>query len=116
MEQRLVEVQDERSRSEQRFSDLEAHLQAQTRDLRCELVSRTDELRRRDEVLHERDLELGEVNSQLGDMQNLFDDVNQQLQAECGRIERLQDTVSLCASQGANSKPCRACWKSHTEC
>merc|ERR1719316_219916 len=70
------------------------------KELRSELHLRTNELRARDKYLQERDKELAEVNSQLADLQSLFDDVNQQLQTECGRIEQLQETVALCAKQG----------------
>merc|ERR1719375_2313764 len=69
-------------------------------DLKSELHRRGNEMRARDKHLEERDKELAEVNSQLADLQSLFDDVNQQLQAECGRIEQLQETVVLCAKQG----------------
>merc|ERR1719345_482887 len=70
------------------------------KDHRNELQIRGNELRARDKNLQERDKELVEVNSQLADLQSLFDDVNQQLQTECGRIEQLQETVTLCAKQG----------------
>jgi len=69
-------------------------------ELKAELAARTRELQARDRALQDRDKELADVNTQLADLQSLFDDVNQQLQTECGRIEKLQDTVSLCAKQG----------------
>lgn len=96
LKRQLADAHDERARTDQRHLDLEA----QTRALRGELLSRTEALRQREELLHERDRELAEVNSQLADLQGLFDEVNKQLQSECGRIERLQDTVALCAKQG----------------
>lgn len=43
--------------------------------------------------------ELADVNGQLKDLQGLFDEVNHQLQHECGRIERLQGSVTQCAKQ-----------------
>lgn len=98
-ERRLAEAQEEHSREKQRIVDLETHLRAQMRDLQGELREREEELSQRDCLLQQRDHELAEVNSQLSDLQGLFDDVNQQLQGECGRIEKLQETVSLCAKQ-----------------
>lgn len=99
LERRLVEAQDEHTRAEQRYSDLEKLIRAQMRDLQGELQARTQELQQRNGVLQHRDHELSEVNSQLADLQGLFDEVNHQLQSECGRIEKLQDTVSICAKQ-----------------
>mmetsp|Transcript_23235 Transcript_23235/g.59323 ORF Transcript_23235/g.59323 Transcript_23235/m.59323 type:complete len:670 (+) Transcript_23235:103-2112(+) len=99
LERRLAEAQDERKRSEQRYEDLEVHLRAQMCDLQAELRARTEELQHRNALLKRREEELVEVNTQLCDLQGLFNDVNQQLQSECGRIEKLQDTVSLCARQ-----------------
>jgi len=100
LEDRLTEKRSEHARAEQRFDDLERHLKDQMKELRGELHLRSNELRARDKHLQERDKELGQVNGQLADLQNLFDDVNQQLQTECGRIEQLQETVALCAKQG----------------
>mmetsp|Transcript_117638 Transcript_117638/g.344473 ORF Transcript_117638/g.344473 Transcript_117638/m.344473 type:complete len:544 (+) Transcript_117638:144-1775(+) len=99
LERRLVEAQEEHSRAEQRYSDLEKLIRAQMRDLQGELQARTQELHHRNSVLQHRDQELSEVNSQLADLQGLFDEVNHQLQSECGRIEKLQDTVAICAKQ-----------------
>uniref|UniRef100_A0A7S1SCC8 Uncharacterized protein n=1 Tax=Alexandrium catenella TaxID=2925 RepID=A0A7S1SCC8_ALECA len=99
LERRLVEAQDEHSRAEQRYSDLEKLIKAQMRDLQGELQARTQELHQRNGVLQQRDHELSEVNSQLADLQGLFDEVNHQLQSECFRIEKLQDTVAVCAKQ-----------------
>jgi chromosome segregation ATPase len=97
---RLEECRIEYARAEQRWDDLERHLKDQMKELRGELHLRGNEMRARDKHLEERDKELAEVNSQLADLQSLFDDVNQQLQAECGRIEQLQETVAQCAKQG----------------
>lgn len=100
LERRLAESRSEHSRAEQRSDDLERHLKEQMKDLRDELQSRQQELRQRDKNLQDRDKELAEVNGQLEDLRTLFEDVNQQLQTECGRIEQLQETVALCAKQG----------------
>lgn len=100
LERRLEDACDEHAREGQRYADLERHLQQQMQELRAELATRTRELQARDRALQDRDKELADVNNQLADLQSLFDDVNQQLQTECGRIEKLQDTVSLCAKQG----------------
>mmetsp|Transcript_36822 Transcript_36822/g.114578 ORF Transcript_36822/g.114578 Transcript_36822/m.114578 type:complete len:448 (-) Transcript_36822:68-1411(-) len=99
LERRLVEAQDEHTRAEQRYSDLEKLIRAQMRDVQGELQTRTQELHQRNGVLQQRDHELSEVNCQLADLQGLFDEVNHQLQSECGRIEKLQDTVAVCAKQ-----------------
>eukprot|EP00747_Dinoflagellata_sp_TGD_P170364 gnl/TRDRNA2_/TRDRNA2_201741_c0_seq1.p1 gnl/TRDRNA2_/TRDRNA2_201741_c0~~gnl/TRDRNA2_/TRDRNA2_201741_c0_seq1.p1 ORF type:complete len:520 (+),score=149.64 gnl/TRDRNA2_/TRDRNA2_201741_c0_seq1:117-1676(+) len=99
LERRLAEARDEHARTEQRHEDLEAHHSGQVKALRGELMVHTEALRQRDAALRERDRELAEVNGQLTDLQSLFDEVNQQLQKECARIERLQETVALCAKQ-----------------
>jgi chromosome segregation ATPase len=100
LERRLAQSRGEHSRAEQRWNDLERHLKEQMKELRSELHLRGNELHVRDQHLRGRDKELAEVNGQLADLQSLFDDVNQQLQTECGRIEQLQETVVLCAKQG----------------
>mmetsp|Transcript_12411 Transcript_12411/g.29219 ORF Transcript_12411/g.29219 Transcript_12411/m.29219 type:complete len:642 (+) Transcript_12411:143-2068(+) len=99
-ELRLKEVRREHAQSEQRFESLQVHLKAQADDMKVELRSKNEELRQREEDLRERDMELSEVSRQLSEMQSLFDEVNSQLQAECSRITKLQDTVALCAQQG----------------
>ncbi|CAK0883933.1 unnamed protein product, partial [Prorocentrum cordatum] len=72
---------------------------AQLRDLQGELRARGDELQRCTATLQQRDQELLEVGGQLTDLQILFEEVNQQLQNECGRVERLQESVASCAQQ-----------------
>lgn len=99
LERSLTEAQEEHVRSEQRYTDLAQHLRAQMRDLQTELRLRTEELWQRNGALQQRDQELLDVNCQLADLQGLFDEVNHQLQSECARIEKLQETVSLCAKQ-----------------
>merc|ERR1712187_562699 len=69
------------------------------RDLQSELKARSEVVRLRSSLLERRDLELSEVNSQLAELQGLFDDVNQQLHVECGRIAKLQETVSICVQE-----------------
>lgn len=99
LEMRLREAEGEHTRSEQRYEDLDKHLRAQVRDLQEELRSQATQLHEKSGALQVRDQEVAEVNAQLADLQGLFDEVNHQLQAECGRIEKLQDTVALCARQ-----------------
>lgn len=99
LEQRLAEAHSEHQRAEQRHGDVTLHLKAQLRDLQDELKTQTDELQQRDAVVQQRNQELADVNGQLKDLQGLFDEVNHQLQHECGRIERLQGSVTQCAKQ-----------------
>ncbi|CAE8615507.1 unnamed protein product [Polarella glacialis] len=99
LEEHLVEAQREHLRAEQRHGDLQQHSRSQLRDQQNELQVRAEELRGKDAALQRRDAELAEVNSQLADLQGLFDEVNNQLQSECGRIERLQGAVSVCSRQ-----------------
>lgn len=99
LEQRLAEAHSEHERAEQRHGDVTVHLKAQLRDLQDELQTQTEELQQRDAVVVQRNQELEEVNGQLKDLQGLFDEVNHQLQHECGRIERLQGAVTQCAKQ-----------------
>jgi len=99
MEQRLLETQNERHRCEQRHQDLQEHLSSQHAQLQSELRVRTEDLHQRKLLLKKRDEQLTEVNAQLSELQRLFNDVNQELRTECGRLGGLQDTVSLCAQQ-----------------
>jgi len=89
----------ERVRSEQRYADLEKHLRAQMHDLQGEICTRTQELYQRNMLLQRRDQELLEVSRQLADLQGLFGEVNGQLQAECTRIEKMQESVAHFARQ-----------------
>jgi len=100
LEVRLAEARSECARSEQKFAELQVYVQRQKHDLEGEVQTRGEELQQRNGALQQRDRELRGVNFQLADLQGLFDDVNSQLQAECGRVEKLQATVQICAKQG----------------
>lgn len=96
LEARLAESRGEESSVRTRIDHMERQLQA----LRTDLACRSEELQQKDSLLRAREVELGEVQQSLSGLQSLFDEVSQQLQSECTRVERLQTTVALCAKQG----------------
>lgn len=96
LEARLAEFRGEESSVRARTDALER----QTHALRTDLALRSEELQQKDSLLCAREVELGEVQQSLSGLQSLFDEVSEQLQSECGRVERLQSTVALCAKQG----------------
>merc|ERR1712232_626111 len=99
VDQQLVAAREEHSRTQLRFTGMEKHLRNQIRSLENELHGRKEELQQRGLSVQQRERELLEMHTELADLQPLFDEVNNKLQSECGRVDKLQDAVQFCAKQ-----------------
>jgi hypothetical protein len=99
IDQRLAAAQEDHARTKMRCAGSEKHLRDQVDRLQNELYRRKEELQLRSLSVQQREQELLEVQTELTGLQPLFNEVNQKLQSECGRVDKLHDAVQFCAKQ-----------------